>query len=391
MKKVLIWHNFDLLERAGGPSTYLFQLRRVLNPEVADFFQFGSGNQENTSSEPAKSSGWKKLIPIKLKHFVRINQNLKTELNELNQQIQHVSIDLNHYKAIHFHRTMDVYQALPVLKNYTGKVILTSHTPTAPWLEKMGSTISDSWIKSSIKRAFQEIDNKALERADIVLFPCEEAMEPYHQDWEYFAELIRDKEMEYIPTGTSAVQIKKTRQEVRADLGVPEDAFVVNYFGRHNTIKGYDYLKEIGAEVLKRNKNIYFLIAGKETPLTGLKHPRWIEIGWTTDPFSYLNASDLFVLPNKQTYFDLVLLEVLSVGTRCLITDTGGNKYFSRYKSPGIDYFSYANVTEAIQKIENIASEGNFDKTQLKGLFTTHFTVERFGENYEVFYNSLPE
>lgn len=390
MKKVLIWHNFDLLERSGGPSTYLFQLKRVLNPELVDFFQGSSGNME-TATSPVSGSGWKKIIPAKLKHFVRINQNLKAELKELQQQTQHVSIDLGQYKAIHFHRTMDVYQALPVLKNFSGKVILTSHTPTAPWLEKMGSILPVNWIRSSVKKSFQEIDNQALQRADIVLFPCEDAMEPYYQDWEHFGQLIRDKEMEYIPTGTSMINVQRTRQAIREELGIPENAFVVNYFGRHNTIKGYDYLKEIGEEVLKRNPTIYFLIAGKESPLTGLKHDRWIEVGWTTDPFSYLNASDLFVLPNKQTYFDLVLLEVLSVGTRCLITNTGGNKYFRNYKSPGIDFFQYGNVNEAVQKIEAIAQEGSFDKSHLQQLFTTHFTVEIFGENYETFYNSLPE
>lgn len=35
------------------------------------------------------------------------------------------------------------------------------------------------------------------------------------------------------------------------DLGIPDNAFVITYFGRHNEIKGYDILKEVGMKLLK--------------------------------------------------------------------------------------------------------------------------------------------
>ena len=43
---------------------------------------------------------------------------------------------------------------------------------------------------------------------------------------------------------------------------------------------------------------------------------------WTNDPHSLINASDMFILPNKETYFDLIMLEVLSMGKIVLATNT---------------------------------------------------------------------
>ena len=86
-----------------------------------------------------------------------------------------------------------------------------------------------------------------------------------------------------MPTGIVGCKAKVNREDFRKKYGIPDNAFVISYAGRHNEIKGYADLKRLGEKLLA-DKNVYFLIAGKEEPMTGLKNDHWIEVGWTNDP-----------------------------------------------------------------------------------------------------------
>lgn len=89
-----------------------------------------------------------------------------------------------------------------------------------------------------------------------------------------------------------------------------------------------------------------------------MEHERWIEVGWTNDPHSIIAASDVFVLPNKETYFDLIMLEVLSLGKLIVASNTGGNKYFSNFNECGILlYNSKEEAVSLIKKIMDLTSE----------------------------------
>lgn len=134
-------------------------------------------------------------------------------------------------------------------------------------------------------------------------------------------------------TCSKASEVKVEKDEILKKYNIPKESFIITYFGRHNEVKGYDTLKKLGEKILEKYKDVYFLIAGKEEPLKGLNHKRWIEVGWTKDPHSIVNVANLYILPNKETYFDLALLEVLSLGIKSLLSDTGGNLYFKKDKN----------------------------------------------------------
>ena len=136
---------------------------------------------------------------------------------------------------------------------------------------------------------------------------------------------------------------------------------------------------------------MYFLIAGKEEPLQGLDNKRWIEVGWTDDPHSLIAASDVFVLPNRETYFDLVMLEVLSLGTIIVANNTGGNKYFSKTNTNGIILFN--GKAEAVRQIETVMQIDMDSKNKMmennKKLFNEQFSLDVFANNYCRLINSL--
>ena len=237
------------------------------------------------------------------------------------------------------------------------------------------------------------MDNYAFSRADILIFPCEEAEEPYENNWVGYASFKQKNRAKYryLLTGINPCRAKETKECIRKRYGIPASAFVVCYVGRHNEIKGYDNLKLIGKTLLEKHDNLYILVAGKEEPLTRLEHERWIEVGWTDDPHSIINAADVFLLPNKETYFDLVMLEVLSLGKIIIASRTGGNKYFERMDTPGIRLFESnekaVTLTEEIMltsmEERNVLEESN------KILFEQHFTAATFADNYIRLINSL--
>ena len=126
------------------------------------------------------------------------------------------------------------------------------------------------------------------------------------------------------------------------------------------------------------------MVAGREGPLYGLEGDRWIEVGWTSDPHSLISASDIFVLPNRETYFDLILLEVMSLGLPIVLSKTGGNKYFSSFKCSGL--MQYESIEEAKNIILFLKEQDKCYMNRIgnenRVLFETEFTDDKFAQRY---------
>ena len=288
------------------------------------------------------------------------------------------------YDIIHFHSAEKMYLCRDFLNQYHGKVILTSHCPCGIYKERIDklNPFDYKLMRNQIDK-LEELDRYAFERADYIIFPCKDAEEPYFNTWPRYTSIRKDEKYRYMPTGIIACHAKINRENYRKKYGIPNDAFVISYVGRHNEIKGYTDLRQMGEQVLK-DPNTYFLIGGKEEPIKGLNNDRWIEVGWTTDPYSLIAASDVFVLPNRETYFDLVLLEVLSLGIPVVLSDTGGNKFFKKYDLKGLKYFSSVD-----QGVEAIKCFQLMDKQirkkageKLAELCETEFSVKEFAHRY---------
>ncbi|MDN0055081.1 glycosyltransferase family 4 protein [Collinsella ihumii] len=229
----------------------------------------------------------------------------------------------------------------------------------------------------------KKMDEYAFTRADYVIFPCEEAEEPYFNSWAEYGVIRRKTKLRYIPTGIQGCAPTLSRQVVRDQLGIPQDAFVMCYVGRHNQIKGYDRLVAQIPKILDKY-GAWMLAAGKQGPLYPPRHERWIEVGWTDDPHSLVSASDLFILPNRETFFDLVMLEVLSLGIPILASRSGGNRFFEKFRSRGISLFE--DDRGLARAIGEFASMGDGDRVNASRdnirLFNSEFTCSKFATRY---------
>lgn len=385
MKKVLVYLEKEKLAPKGGPYGYIYNLMdgldKVEKPKDLEI-NLIEGINGSTVGDRVK-----KMKAGPAKTAVQTVKNLVSKGKLLYGANHKAMVDLSGYDLVHFHSTRMMFAARDSLKDYTGKVALTSHAPTLLSKEVYdGLTDFERKFFGWFYKKLICIDEYAFARADYLIFPCQEAEEPYYNNWDKYAALHQShpEKFKYFATGTLPKTAKLSRSEVRKKYNIPSDAFVVSYVGRHNEIKGYGDLKEIATEVLKKNKDIYFLIAGKEEPMKGLDHPHWVEAGWTDDPGSVIQGADMFILPNRETYFDLVMLEVLSLKQLVLASRTGGNKYFEKYNDTGILLYSNKNAAvEQILKLSDCQPE-KLEQLRQKNLdlYRQEFTTTAFASNY---------
>lgn len=286
-----------------------------------------------------------------------------------------------------------------LLKNSLSfRMVLISHHPCAPHLEIFESFERDFQLGllsgkdvARKKEEFLQIEENAFRNADALLFPSESAMEPYFSTWTKFAELIAGKKLLFAETGVAEKRMPTaTISDLEDKFGLAgTKKFRVCFLGRHNKIKGYDLLKNAAEILYARSAPIEFVIGGNQEGIASPLLPTWKECGYV-NPSELFAISDLFVLPNRETYFDLVLLEALSAGIPVLASRTGGNKTVAQF-SVGISLFDNDETGENLANAILRASEQSITARRAAGkqnleAYSEHFTERAFALR---FYNVL--
>ncbi|WP_177161857.1 glycosyltransferase family 4 protein [uncultured Fusobacterium sp.] len=384
--KVLIWKKEKDLSNCGGDTGYLWNLNFFLKKENIKEIEFIDKNF-------VKRDLIKRLEKRKdeIKNFF-VSSKVEKQKNELIYSLKRdMKIKkeyLNKFDFIHFHSSKELYKNLENLKNIKPKIILQSHSPELQSMENLEKEVGLKNLENDIEfiEKYKEYDYKSFERADYLIFPCEEAMEPYLKDNQMKKILEAKKErINFISTGLVEKYENRDDEYFYKKYNIPKDAIIISYIGRHNKIKGYDLLVKASEKILEKYKNVYFVIAGNEDK--EIKKPNskyWIECGWTNEGLKIMKNSDLFILPNRETYFDLIFLELLSQNATILCSYTGGNKYFEKYSSQKIKFFERENIDDLIKKFDEFYPILKILKEKEDNLkiFKENFTIDKFGKNY---------
>ncbi len=381
--KLLFFFNKNELAPVGGPAGYLYSIDSEMKRLKDDCFSFIDYNYTEFGISSFRDFAFK--VYRKLSAKTPEERQIKT--------IRYLSKRHNSgfecFDAIFFHSTFMLYSQRKDLEKYKGRVILTSHSPKVAYREIIEDFISlnDYQEKKCLYDSAEKFDEYAFKRADYIIFPCPGAEEPYYHSWPKYAELRDEKKIRYIPTGILPVECKKTREEIRNELSIPQDAIVLSFVGRHNEVKGYDILQSIFSKL----ENVYVVCCGKIGNILPPKSDRWIEVGWTTDPYSYVGASDIYMLPNRETYFDIAMLQTLSIGKCSVISNTGGNKEF--INTPGVKL--YDSIDEAVLCIKHFIDMDTEERNRLENLqrkeFDEKYTIEVFYKKYKETIRNLIE
>lgn len=414
MKEHHIYFEWYLNERAGGPPGYIANLLLGLNRSRKEYKNFEiifdnfSGNPPKKDNKKSKFNFLKEIIKriagrkIYAKYISQFQRKSYSDLiNYFNSNKYYPNnslikqIDLSKTKTIHVHTALDALK----VKNYLNdnfqdniKVILTAHTPESFAVEQYNLMLEsgqDIERAKEIRKHYADLESKGFKAADIIIYPSQESMEA-HSNVLNFSEIISTKDVRFLATGTIGLHSNLSKEQAKAKFNVSGKK-VISYLGRHNHIKGYDFLIELGKALLQTRNDVVFLIGGVQgKDILPLEHPNWIELGWV-EPSDVLAASDLFLLPNRQTYYDLVLLEVMSMGIPVIASNTGGNKSVKRI----VDEIELCEleVQEFLLKINKILSfsekEWQEVSQNIKSSFHTNFTDVKMAERYIDVINSI--
>lgn len=388
--KILIWDYDFEIKNQGGPAGYLYNIREGIKNQKTNIYFIKDVLGHTSSAVSLKSSKIKKWFKSK---NILGSYTLYALLNEFKTWSKNISdkcldeFDFDAYDIIHFHSALALRTYYPFLKNYKGKVMLTSHSPQPLSHERLDLITTNRLIRKLVNPFLELKEIRAWEYADFLMFPVPDAIEVY-----FDSNIIKDyynthlNKFIFCPTSILSYNYDLKKINIRNKLNIPKTAFIVCYIGRHNIVKGYDKLKELGEFILNKYNDVYFLIGGAETRLKGLDNPRWIELGWIDFGNELIAQSDLFILPNKKTYFDLVTLEVIRSGTPILMTRTGGNKFFEQIgNTEGIFFYDYDNLEEAIENFNKIYTEYRYDESlrlSNRKLFENQFTIDKYVKRY---------
>jgi sugar transferase (PEP-CTERM/EpsH1 system associated) len=195
-------------------------------------------------------------------------------------------------------------------------------------------------------------------------------------------------------------QDSEARQQLRAELGIAEEEFLIGCVGRLNKIKDYPTLLR-AVEVLSESGAPWRLvIAGCGPELGELKafaaaRPalagRVQFLGpWDRVP-ELLSAMDTYVLPSLCEGISNSLLEAMASGVASIVTDTGGNPEVVEDGKSGL-LFPVGDFQQLAQRLARL--QGNQDLRAELGRQATRRVEEQFSldamvEQYEAMYGRM--
>ena len=123
--------------------------------------------------------------------------------------------------------------------------------------------------------------------------------------------------------------VKKTREEKRREIGIPENSYVIGQVGRFTYQKNPEFTVRVFNELLKEKDNAYLLLVGrgkqeaelkKQIKELGIEKNAKVLVSRDDIP-ELLKAMDVFILPSRFEGFGIVLIEAQASGLPCVVSD----------------------------------------------------------------------
>lgn len=291
-----IYYDWYLDFRAGGPTGYLANLLLGLNKltessiDTPILTQFAIRLKQECVPPVQDIGIYRKCIMLLQKNrcFNSLYMNylsrnakqthldylafLKDGLNQRANSTLISKINLNKTRTIHVHEIADAVKVKNELiargLEKKVKLIMTCHTPESAAKEYSDGYITQGYNKEKavkVLNGWKSIERAAYAAADIMIYPSREAMEPAYKFIPDFDSLIQSKDIRFVATGVEAITPKIAKNEAKKKYHV-EGKFVISYIGRHNSIKGYDILKEAAKKSWQTIPILSFLSAVSRDP-----------------------------------------------------------------------------------------------------------------------------
>lgn len=288
----------------------------------------------------------------------------------------------NNIDIIHCHQyTPWVYGALASLMLNT-KVIFTEHGRFYP--------DSTSWKR----RLVNPILSILTDRITVIAKATRQSLVEY--------EFLREEHIKVVYNGIKEVNVDKSRYALLKDsMDMPINGHVIGTIARLDPIKNQTMLLRSFALVLKKIKNVTLLIIGDGEERERLEElakelgvkEQVIFTGYKPNPYEYLKLMKLFLLPSFSEGTSMTLLESLSLGIPCVVTNVGGNPEIIEHNFTGLvtptdEHEKFASAIIELLSNEELCFQFSMNA---KNTFQSRFTQQIMQKQYSAIYQQLAE
>ncbi len=136
-------------------------------------------------------------------------------------------------------------------------------------------------------------------------------------------EYSKDPRFKVIKNGVdinSFSDTKATKEQLRENLGLPKDKFIIGHTGRFAEAKNHYFLLNVAAKLIAKDKNIYFVLIGNDTDkllpqINKLGIAENINVlSYRSNIPEYLKAFDMFFFPSVTEGQPNALIEAMISG-----------------------------------------------------------------------------
>ncbi len=175
-------------------------------------------------------------------------------------------------------------------------------------LEKLASRITDKIVA---------LTNR--EKKDHILFKIAEE--------DKFSVIYSGIELNILKESSS-----EEKQNLKKELGIPENSLIVGTAGRLVPVKGPEFLVKSSQYIISKYPDTYFMFTGDGPLEQDLKRKALemgiseniIFLGWRDDVAKIISIYDIFVLPSLNEGMGRVLAEAMALGKSIVASNVGG-------------------------------------------------------------------
>jgi glycosyltransferase involved in cell wall biosynthesis len=202
--------------------------------------------------------------------------------------------------------------------------------------------------------------------------------------------LARQDKLAFIPNAIPEIRSDSLRaaDEVKRELQIPEDEFVIGTISNFYDTKGHVYLIEAVKRLYQEGYRFKTVFAGAGPKIDDMKSMAKesgdiMFLGYREDNYDIMNILDLFVLPSIKEGMPYVILEAMSLGKPVLCTKVGAltdmisdgtNGYIVEPQDSGLIYDKLKWILENRDKLGAVGRAG-------EKYVSDNFSMSKFTES----------
>jgi sugar transferase (PEP-CTERM/EpsH1 system associated) len=181
-------------------------------------------------------------------------------------------------------------------------------------------------------------------------------------------------------------------RQLRAQLGIADDDLVLGTVSRLDPVKNQRMMLEAFSLFSASKAECWLLMVGDGPDRTMLEAfagqlgigERVIFTGFQSNPADYLNAMDIFLLSSHTEGTSMTVLEAMSLGKPCILTQVGGNPELVQDQVSGllVPPQNPEAMATAMEKLANSQALSQRLGEQARAAFDRRFSARTMAENY---------